>query len=393
MISPCARTGRNRLFVAAQANVPVVALLGVVLFLLLFDLGVGIAASLVAPLLAIFGSMVVIYATLSYDMPLASLLLVGGILFFFRACRSFRVSDGALAAIFLGAALHVRMTTVIFLPVLGLFALYAAWRAAEQRGRLLMPATAFTLVMAVACAAFGWYNHTRFGGVFDTGYSGQHGRAYRFDASLRETVPALLVSPGRGLLFFAPFLVFALAGIPALLRRRRAEGSALLAMVLVNFLFFAKNRWWHNIASAWGPRYQFTTVVLMMVPFGFWIEEVSRKRWKALRATTVTLCLAAVTVQFAVLAGGFRRAHRGLWDLQRSRVYRSLVDFTSLATEGRWSDLVFWYVGPLTQIMLYRALLAGAVGCVLLAGWFLVKETRGAVGEGGAIRKSRTLPP
>jgi hypothetical protein len=85
-------------FVATQANLPVVAMLAVILFLLLSDMGIGIAGSLVAPVLAVFGSMVVVYATLSYDMPLAASLLMGGILFFFRACRSFRARDGALAA-------------------------------------------------------------------------------------------------------------------------------------------------------------------------------------------------------------------------------------------------------------------------------------------------------
>jgi hypothetical protein len=109
-----------------------------------------------------------------------------------------------------------------------------------------------------------------------------------FSEPLLEGLYGLLLSPGAGLLVFAPVLVLAFAGFPAFLRRWRAEACLIVALLVGRFLFFAA--WWDWPGGAtWGPRYVIPLIPLMLVPVAFVSSGLWRKATLALGAIGVAI--------------------------------------------------------------------------------------------------------
>jgi hypothetical protein len=152
-------------------------------------------------------------------------------------------------AIAIGAA-----NTPVLVPALVPLACYEAVRTKRWRP-FLCPALAVALVGAEA-----WI---RRGSPFDTGYGGDHGLATVLPYSGRPGfsypfllgVASLVLSFGRGLVFFAPGLLLWLG-----VRTRRAAGAlrplvvAMLLLVGAMVLVYAK--WWSWYGGlTWGPRF------------------------------------------------------------------------------------------------------------------------------------------
>jgi hypothetical protein len=115
----------------------------------------------------------------------------------------------------------------------------------------------FLLPNALALGAVGLYNAARFGSPFDSGYN----PIERFTAPLGEGLWGLLLSPGRGLVWYAPPVVLAVIGAPLFLRRNPAAGATALLLVAANLLVYGAWHAWHG-GWGWGPR-----LILPVVPF------------------------------------------------------------------------------------------------------------------------------
>src|SRR5262245_25476895 len=75
------------------------------------------------------------------------------------------------------------------------------------------------LSVCLALAGHAAYNHARFGTVFETGYGAQATPA-AYTTPLRTGLYGLLISSGKGILWFAPMLWLAFAGFGPMRRRR-----------------------------------------------------------------------------------------------------------------------------------------------------------------------------
>lgn len=103
------------------------------------------------------------------------------------------------------------------------------------------------------------WNHYRFGSWLETGYGrwNAHFHQKMFLADhYGEHLAALLVSPYRGVVFYSPILIAAIAGI--FLAKRgslpRLLGYSALAVLAVTLLMLAGFRFWSG-GHAWGPRF------------------------------------------------------------------------------------------------------------------------------------------
>jgi hypothetical protein len=132
-------------------------------------------------------------------------------------------------------------------PIAGAFILFIIW--SRRRNALWLLAGA-----AIPLAALLYYNLNVIGHVAG-GYA--LGKApgeifFRWDWS---GIPALLVSPTRGLLIFTPFLIFVPVG---LIQRLRTPGTKWLAVALslaaaVQIVVYSQTDW--RAGVSWGPRY------------------------------------------------------------------------------------------------------------------------------------------
>lgn len=83
------------------------------------------------------------------------------------------------------------------------------------------------------------------------------------DFSVWEGLYGLLLSPGKGLFYYAPPLLLSLAGLPFFLRRHGRAGFIFVAAPLLYLLVYGSKGVWHG--GGWGPRYLVAALPLMAV--------------------------------------------------------------------------------------------------------------------------------
>ncbi|MFL5882933.1 MAG: hypothetical protein ACJ782_23290 [Actinomycetota bacterium] len=147
----------------------------------------------------------------------------------------------------LGTAVGVlfRTDSILLLGVgLLLLPAFVPWR------RLLGQPWAWVSLMLPIVAAVawtGWYSMIRDGTPIPQVYGGS------FRTPLLQGLDGLLLSHGKSLFVFNPFLVLAIPGAVALWRRDRALTVLVLVLVAARALFFARWSAWYG-GVAWGPR-------------------------------------------------------------------------------------------------------------------------------------------
>ncbi len=135
-----------------------------------------------------------------------------------------------------------------------LFVLAAALGPRRQAAPVLRIVSCFGAAIVLQLAA----NALR-GSVWDVGYGGL---ALRFSTPLATGLVGLLVSPGKGLVFYAPVVVLAAFGW-----RRLALPARLLlfAIPTAHILVVARWSWWEG-GTAWGPRLLLPVLPLVCAP-------------------------------------------------------------------------------------------------------------------------------
>lgn len=123
-----------------------------------------------------------------------------------------------------------------------------------------------SLLPAAAALGLLLYNYARFGRFLETGYgtwyAHQHQTMFLWSGYANH-LAALLASPYRGLLFYSPIVVAAVAGASALRPgppRLLAWGG--LATLAAALLFFSSFRYW-SAGHSWGPRFLASSQVLL----------------------------------------------------------------------------------------------------------------------------------
>ena len=111
-----------------------------------------------------------------------------------------------------------------------------------------------------------WWNWYRFGNVLETGYQAVFtamGQRMFEPSELPLHMVALLLSPGRGLLLYAPVLLWALWNIKSLTTLASAGFVVLAGLLFIaNLLFFsAYTVWWGGFG--WGPRFLVAPTVFL----------------------------------------------------------------------------------------------------------------------------------
>jgi hypothetical protein len=122
-----------------------------------------------------------------------------------------------------------------------------------------------------------------------------------FSALHFEGIAGLLLSPGKGLFWYAPPMLFALAAAPALARRHRAAAIALAAYAVTAITFLGRFRYWHG-DWGWGPRYA-APLFVAAAPLAWLVAERIEGARSWVKAAALAALVAAIALQAAPVAG------------------------------------------------------------------------------------------
>ncbi len=134
-----------------------------------------------------------------------------------------------------------------------------------------------------------WYNWYRFGKVTATGH-------YEtvFGYAIWKGVAGLLVSPGKGLVWYSPVVFLLIFAAPKFYRRFNALAISFAALAAGFFLLYGYVTYWHGDPT-WGPRYVYSTLPFLILPLGE-VFVPSLRRTKGL----LLLTLAVVGLSFMI---------------------------------------------------------------------------------------------
>jgi hypothetical protein len=319
---PLSRPARARLAQAAalSANACVTAATALVLFLLARAIGIRRRGAVGVALLYGLGTMAWVYSKHDFAEPLAALCLLGTVLCLVRADEGGRPGLLLLAGAFNGYSFFTKYQMIIYTPLLAAYLLSGEWRrrsAPAAMGRRLALFFAPGLLFGLANL---FVNQMKFGTWLETGYARQ-GDIWAGLGFAPAGLLGLLLSPGKGLLWYSPLVI----AVPFVWRRfhlRHARLSFLCAGITAATLaMFAPLWWWHG-DWAWGPRYLVLVLPFVVLPLGVLLEEGWRLRSRIagvlrVRHALAALVLLAILVNLLGLAVNFLPYLQALRDLDR----------------------------------------------------------------------------
>ena len=293
--------------------------------------------------------------------------------------RSGRASGPWLAGSGLGVGLLFRSdSTLLVGGALLLLPAFVPWR------RLLAERRAWVgLVLPVlpVLAWTAWYSLRRDGTLTPGVYGGS------FTTPLSTGLYGLVLSPGKGLFFYNPFLLLAIPGAVALWRRDRAATVLLAGLMVARVLLYARWSGWHGGVS-WGPRFLMPAVGPFALLAVYGVSRIPRLRLP-LRipaiAAVVALAVAGGVVNMASVwvnyGSSFRwvrevpaeeaaRRHDFIHSIDHSAITYNLHH---LGGDIRPWPLIHWSGGPdLVGILALATFVLGAA-----AAWALARPDPG----------------
>ena len=341
------RTGA-RIYGTALTNAALGGATVATLFLLALVAGYRRAAALILAGLLGLGTLLPHYAAGFLSEPLSALTLtatVGGIARWKpHAPRVAGVAHSGgmwwltVSGFCAGLAIATRVATILTLIAPGMWLLWLAWPALRTTARrTLGPLLAWGAPVAGWLALIAFYNWWRFGSVTNTGYGGE-ARAYT--TPLLTGLEGLLLSPGKGVLWYNPPLLLALISAWWFARRRPDLALTIGGMAIATLGLYARYYQWYG-GGVWGPRFLVPLLPLLVLPAGELVERAWRSR-VALIVTAAVATLGVFVTALAILVPFDRYVmiysaapaalHDALWKLSDA----------PLIVQLRWLDDTFW---------------------------------------------------
>jgi hypothetical protein len=313
--------------VSSSATFSALAVAAVLLVFL--RLGIEARASFAGATILALATPLAGYSGWFFSEPLATVFLLGAAAVLFARPRdeTIPVQAAVVAGLLLGAAVWVRATHVIVVPVF-----IAAIVVRDGRKGIKAAITLAGLVAAVSIA-FLLRNFYLFGSPFQFGYpSTVDGKQYSnsLKGSLLQGLSGFLFAPGKSVFIFSPPIFLALWGVPRLWRRDRGLTIVATAPLLVYLLLFSKYMQWEG-GYSWGPRYLVPPLALAGLTFGPALADKSR----GVRWTAILTSIAGFVIQALGLATNYIETQ------QRGDYYDAQFNYQ------------FSYLGPLEQARLF----------------------------------------
>lgn len=243
------------------------------------------------------GGMFLVYGRMPYDVTAAAAAVMAGF-YFSRRERTL------IAGFCMGMAVLIRLDSLLLLPVF--------WNGWANTRKLIAGMAPFILI----AASVNWY---RFGSPFLDGHNQDPAMVFE---PFRGGIVGLLLSPGKGLLYYAPMCVFAFF----FQKDWRLWTPFILSLVLHGMI----HDW--SGGTGWGPRFLFTTLPFLLFPLVR--KGTGGRLFWLIAALGILVCIPALWSNASILeqAAGpdlFDEPGRQavLWNFSSSPLYMSIKNF------------------------------------------------------------------
>jgi len=282
-------------------------------------LGVALVVCLATPLW--------VYSKTFFSEPLVALAFVVATLAAVRGDQG-STAGWAICGAALGMAVLVKPVTLAVLPA---FLIYAASHR-RRRGQALALVVGPLLLGILAVAL---YNTIRFGSPLDTGY-----RTAAWNVPPWVGMYGLLLSPGKGLIWYCPSIVLGLAGWFLLARRQPRAAKLLGGVSSLYLLAHSAYNHWHG-GGAWGPRLILPIVPLLVLPLAEWLQRSIHHNW--VRLGLAAVLVAGFVVQLPAVLVHPARALQSLYARSASPTQYTMRQLYRIADSpllGQWQSLI-----------------------------------------------------
>ncbi|MGI0011207.1 MAG: glycosyltransferase family 39 protein [Nitrosopumilaceae archaeon] len=240
-----------------------------------------------------------------------------GFLFF----RKFQKNQSPINLIFCGASYGfgflVRQDAFLFILPLFFFLIYEITQQHSKIKKIL----AFTLPLIPFYVIYRVIDFIRVGTTAEAGIATSASTVVSIGSGgnpIHEGIFGLLLSPGAGLLIFAPILLTIFFAFPDFYKRNKRECILLLSFAALFLIHYGPNGHWHGFV-AWSARYLLPIVPFLLLPLGASLEKRKNLIFKSALLVLVTLGvffnLAYVVQDVSWFVWTYPGSHTGLFGI------------------------------------------------------------------------------
>ncbi len=233
-----------------------------------------------------FGTFVVEFAIKSgFSEPTYGLTIFASFYHAYRYKNTLEKRHLRYSGLFGAAAL---LTKFYSFMALGVISVYVLWIFIQNRDEdqgmssgISKTILYYIVPLIVGLGLFIAFNYDHYGGILDRGYSDLYTQNTLFDFSVPNILARsfnLLVSPGKGILIFAPAVFLSIKGLRAMFRSHRDESILCFLIIFIHYAFFSAYVLWHGDDS-WGPRYLYIIVPFLILPVASLLNVNMDRRW------------------------------------------------------------------------------------------------------------------
>ena len=276
-------------FFISFINYIINAISGFFLFKIIIGLGYSRKKALVSAFVFCFTSYSFVFAQSTYEHHFEMLFVLISL---YLSLASNIKYNYIYAGLVISIGLIFRSTTVLLIPSICIL-------LSTNRERFLFLLSTIPGVFILLI-----YNYYRFDNPLETGYSLAwtlaHGKEMIFwsIAGIPKAFFGLLISPGKGLLFFSPTILIAIFYSKKFYLKNRKFTNSILLFILLYLLLFSMNFIWGGSIWSFGPRY-----ILPLVPF-FYIPIAELK----VNRLVFPILLFAFIFQLLLISVNYKRA-------------------------------------------------------------------------------------
>jgi hypothetical protein len=251
-------------------------------FLFSIALGYSRRSSLVVAIFYGFGTFAWPLSKQPFDHVVETFFVLLSVYFMYLHTSKNAIMQLILSALCIGFAINTRLVSILALPALLVMmgaGCGVSRRFADNSKVFFRKVVIFMLVLIPFAGLVLWYNYSRFGSIFETGFqllAAKTGLDFFSGTPFLTGLRGFLTSPGKGFFYYSPIAIFFFFTIVPFYKKHRWPAIAFILLILSYLLFLSRNIYWHG-DWAWGPRYLLAITPFIILPMTELLDSI---RWR-----------------------------------------------------------------------------------------------------------------